>query len=240
MLRGAFQQGMSLAPTPLCPFGFCVGTPGEGALDFLPRVRREYSALELGIVGTTDRLRYRASYVFSRNRGNFVGLYGSDWYFGNPGVAYGLTFAYQAPNSTGALPNDRPHVAKVSGVWSATPALQVGTVFTWASGSPINEFGVGPNESSVFPTFLVPRGSAGRMPSILEMDLRMSYALTRGPMSGSRVTLDALHLGNRQTTVRVDQQHYFGAGATNPNPGYGLPLLFTPATLYRVGLQWTP
>ncbi len=238
-LRGAFQQGMTLTPFPLCPYGFCVGTPGVGALGFLPRVRREYSGLEIGVVGTTDRFRYRASYVLSRNRGNFAGLFGSDKYFGNPGIDYGLTFPYQALNSTGALPNDQPHVAKLSGVWSASDAMTVGAVFTWASGTPLNEFGVGPNENVFFPAFLVPRGSAGRMPSILDTDLRLSYAIRSGPMGGARLTLDALHLGNRQTTVRVDQQRYFDAARMNPNPGYGVSLLFTPAASYRLGVQWT-
>ena len=66
---------------------------------------------------------------------------------------------FQAVNSTGLLPNDRPHVFKMSGTWRASGALEAGAIFNWMSGTPLNRFGAGPFG---YPRFLAPRGSVGR------------------------------------------------------------------------------
>ncbi len=237
-LQGAFQQGVDAS----CPLFFCIGTPGEGTLAFLPEPRREYTAVELSLVGGRAPLRYRASYVFSRNYGNYVGLYSSDNALANPGNNYGYTTAAQAENSVGLLPNDRPHVFKVSGIWALNAALEIGAVASWSSGTPINKYAADSTLGAWVSGYLVPRGSAGRTPSVFDVSLRLAYVVQPQALGHVRIFVDANHLSNQQAPVRVDQQYNYvwSAGAPVVNPNYRKPLAFSPPASIRFGVQWTP
>ncbi len=234
-LGTTFQQGVDFSRSPY----FFLGTPGRGDLAFLPKVRRDYLALEVEVNGRWREVQFRTSYVLSRTWGNYTGLYGSDVYFGNPGVNYGLNMPHQAPNSTGFLPNDRPHALKFAGTYQLLRGLSVGAFFTWQSGTPINEFGAGPGGASG--AFLVPRGSVGRTPSIGDFNLRISYDAQPARGVQSRGFLDLLHVGNPRTTVRVDQIHFQAIDAEGnqitPNPNYLLPTAFQPPMAARLGME---
>jgi len=235
-LGTTFQQGIDLANSPF----FFLGTPGRGDLAFLPPARREYTALELGVDGAWRGLQYRASYVLSRTWGNYTGLYGSDLYFGNPGVDYGLTMPHQALNSTGTLPNDRTHVVKLVTTLRVARALVAGAFFTWQSGTPLNDFGAGPF-GAFFPAFLAPRGSVGRTPTLFDLNLRLAYDARWAGGAATRFVFDLLHVGNPQTSVRVDQQHYLALDAqgnqTSANPDYLRPIAFQPPMTARLGVE---
>ena len=118
----------------------------------------------------------------------------------------------------------------------------VGTFFTWQSGSPVNEFGTAPLGVEVGrPVFLVPRGSAGRTPAILDLNLRLAYDARWPRTAGSRLVLDVLHVGNPQQVVRVDQLHFLGVDSTgaqtNENPGYLHPVAFSAPMTVRLGVE---
>ena len=202
------------------------------------RVGRDGIALEASIDGSWGSVRYRASYVLSRTSGNYTGLYSSDGYIGNPGNNGGLGIWHQAVNSTGLLPNDRPHVFKMSGTWRASGALEAGAIFNWMSGTPLNRFGAGPFG---YPRFLAPRGSVGRTPSVMDLNLRASYRFSEGRNAGSRVVLDVLHVGNPQGVVRQDLVAYRAEDAngqpTTPNSDYLRPTLFQPPMMARLGIE---
>ena len=153
---------------------FVLGTPGKGNFDFLPPPEREYTALEVAAEGVWGRGRYRASYVLSRTWGNYPGLFNSDFGISNPGQVTTFFMAGQDENSTGYLPNDRTHVVKLSGSYATRFGLGVGTVFTFETGTPINDFAAGPNFGPFFPTFVAPRGSAGRTPSLWDLNFRLT------------------------------------------------------------------
>ena len=231
-LRSTFQQAIDST------LRFVLGTPGKGELSFLPPPRRNYTALEASIDGSWGNVRYRASYVLSRTSGNYTGLYSSDGYIGNPGNNGGLGIWHQAVNSTGLLPNDRPHVFKMSGTWRASGALEAGAIFNWMSGTPLNRFGAGPFG---YPRFLAPRGSVGRTPSVMDLNLRASYRFSEGRNAGSRVVLDVLHVGNPQGVVRQDLVAYRAEDAngqpTTPNSDYLRPTLFQPPMMARLGIE---
>ena len=236
-LGGTFQQGIDFNQPPY----FFLGTPGEGELSFLPRARRQYTALELSADGEWRGTRYRASWVRSRTWGNYTGLYPSDYYFPNPGVNVGLTFPYQAANSTGHLPNDRPNVAKLALIREVTPGWTAGAVMSWMSGTPLNEFGAGPQPNGGTLAFLVPRGSVGRTPAIWNADLRLAVNQGVGGRETGRWILDLLHVGNPRTAVRVDQSHYSGVDdqgkQVTPNANYLKPTAFMPPMAARIGLE---
>lgn len=235
-LRSTFQQGADAS----CPLYYCLGTPGKGALSFLPPPRRDYRALEASLEGAWRRIQYRGSYVLSSTWGNYPGLFGSDIYFANPGVVNGLMKAYQAANSTGRLPNDRPHVFKLVASSQLLKSMTIGAFFTWQSGTPISEFGVGPDERQQTPAFVTPRGSAGRLPSVRDLNVRVAAGLPGARMVTGRLVIDVLHVGNHQQATRVDQQHYLGFDAgiqTDPNPNYLRPIAFAPPMVVRIGIE---
>jgi hypothetical protein len=145
----------------------------------------------------------------------------------------------QYRNNTGPLPNDRPSVLKLSGSW-ATGRATIGTAIAWMSGRPRNEFGgtvAGPPLA-----FLRPRGTAGRTESVLDVNLRLTYALRPWKRSGirPRAYLDLFHVGNARSAVLYDDVHYFSvdvADQTDLNPGYGRPLAFQPPMSARLGVS---
>ena len=235
-LGTAFQHGIDFSRG----LGFFLGTPGKGELFFLPPPRRDYQAFEIGVDGSWGDLGWRASYVASRSYGNFVGLYGSDIQFANPGNNYGLSFADQGQNSTGLLPNHRPHVFKVSGAWRAPAGVNVGMILTWQSGTPLNVFGY-TDGGSFFPKFLKPRGSIGRLPSIRDLNLRLSRDVSLTSRGQGRVVFDLQHVGNPQTAVEVDQFREIGRSASGSlprlNPNYLRPIAFAPPASVRLGLE---
>jgi hypothetical protein len=241
-LRSAYLVAYDLSRDPW----WQMGTPGQGTFDFLPAPRRDYTALEIAAEGAWRRVRYRMSYVLSRSWGNYTGGFSSDVAGSalQPGQNQAFMTPGQAVNSSGLLPNDRTHVAKVSAAYTFGFGLEAGAFLTAASGSPINAFA--PGDFGVYtPTFVVPRGSAGRTPALWNVDFRMAYTLPfrRGPRS--RVVLDVLHLGNPRRAVVVDEllayKYYtiFGLGPADANPNYGKPTAYQAPMAARVGVEIT-
>jgi len=140
--------------------GIGVGNPGKGLLSGFPRPRRDYTALALTVEQRGgERFHFFASYVLSRNYGNYEGLY--DSYNRNivPNVSLTYSDVNGLKNATGLLPNDRTHVFKFSGAYRFDFGLVAGISFTWQTGTPLNDMaGLG--------WFLQPRGAVGRTPDI--------------------------------------------------------------------------
>jgi len=233
-LRSSFQWGID----PSSETFFVLGTPGQGDFDFLPPPKRQYTALEATVDGSIGRVIYRASYVLSRTWGNYTGLYSTDSYLAQPGGNDGFAMPHQAVNSTGLLPNDRTHVLKLVAAYRPFARVAVGTVFTWQSGTPLNDFGPGPFGPSI-PLFVAPRGSIGRTPGIWDLNLRLAYS---PPCRlRCRLLVDALHVGNPGQVVRVDQVHYMTLDAagqpSGENPAYLDPIAYQPPMLIRLGAE---
>jgi hypothetical protein len=218
------------------------GNPGRGDLSFLPEPKRDYTALEITVARQgTHKLIFIASYALSRSWGNYTGLFASDQGVSNPNNNFSLQLPEQAVNSTGRLPNDRPHVFKLLSAYRLGFGLTVGTFFTVHSGTPINELGA---SSLMFrPVFLVPRGSAGRTPTIWDLSLRLTYGLRHigsGQLPGTLI-LDLEHVGSPRTAVGFEQAR-FGAvddqgNQTAPNPGFGQALAYQQPMTARLGFQ---
>lgn len=219
---------------------FTLGNPGRGHLDFAPRARRSYTALLLTFERPWDRrFGFLASYVLSRSRGNYQGLY--DYEQGHPFPNAGTEFDLpeQYPNSTGRLPNDRPHTFKFAGSYRFDLGITVGTAIAWMSGMPRDELALSPNDARIY---LQPRGWAGRTDAIFDAGLRLTYDWTwRGTGLRPKLYIDLFHLGNRRTAVRLDDVHYLGVDADgnpiNPSPTYGRPQVFQPPTSARLGIS---
>jgi hypothetical protein len=219
-----------------------LGNPGRGRLDFLPRLRRSYSALAF----TADwrpgrRGSISASYVLSRNHGNYGGLYDHEVSYEAPNGATAPDLVEQVPNSEGLLPNDRRHVFKLYGSYRVGSGFGVGTFFVWQTGTPLSELG-----ATFLPAhfaYLRPRGTVGRTPALRDLSLRITYeppALARSAAS-VRVVVDLLHVATGRRAVTVDQLHYAALDAqgrqTAPNPNYLQPSRYQPPMGVRLGAE---
>jgi hypothetical protein len=235
-LRSSFQFGIDYSQDPI----FVLGTPGKGNFDFLPPPEREYTALEVAAEGMWGGGSYRASYVLSRTWGNYPGLFNSDFGFANPGQVTTFFMPGQGENSTGYLPNDRTHVVKLSGSYATRFGLGVGTVFTFETGTPINDFAAG-SSGPFFPTFVAPRGSAGRTPSLWDLNVRLTYNFPIARRWQMQAVLDLLHVGNPRRAVWVDESHYLtldeNGNPGSPNPNYKQPIAYQPPMAARLGLE---
>jgi hypothetical protein len=232
-LRSSFQWGFG-------PNGFVIGTPGKGDFAFLPDPKREYSALEVTVEGAWRHLTYHASYVLSRNWGNYPGLYDSDLGIATPGGVRTFIAPWQAVNSTGLLPNDRTHVFKLWASQSTTLGISIGAAITWASGTPINIFAAGPGSIPVFRTFVVQRGSAGRTPSLWNVDLRLSYDRSIARHVDARLVLDLFNIGNPQHTTQVEELRFLtnnGGVFSDENASYGTPISYQSPMMARLGVE---
>jgi len=223
--------------------GYLFGNPGRGRLAFLPRATRDYHALEV----TVERagpgpLAVLASYVLSSNRGNYAGLFDED----TPGLGGGGNAgnAYEAPEpgaiSSGPLPNDRPHLFKLSAAYRLGTRATFGASFLAASGTPRSETG-----TSVFGwpyvVFIGPRGSLGRTPWIWDLGLHGTVALPERQGLRPRLVLDVFHVGSPRRAIWYDDQHYLSpqdsTGAwSGPNPNYGRALAYQRPMSARLGL----
>ena len=230
-LRSSFQWGFDSTGAPH------LGSPGRNDFTFLPRPVREYRALEIGAEGRWRDMSYRGSYLLSRSRGNFPGLFNSDQGFANPGAPGYFMFAEHALNSTGLLPNDHTHLLKLTASRRMVFGVTTGVFLTTQSGSPMNAISRSPTGVAIF---AVPRGDAGRTPWTWTADLRMVKALPESKGPRSRLMLDVFNIGNPQTPLRLIEDKYLYQGGSSPpalNPRYGQPLSYQPPLQARVGVE---
>lgn len=218
-----------------------LGNPGFGELDGYPRAKREYTALEL----TAEKsfggvLRLLGSYVLSRTYGNYGGVFNLDaGSLGQPNGSY--DYPEMLVNAEGLLPQDRTHQFKVAASYRTGFGLSLGGRFLWLTGTPLSEMG-SCNSPTCF-TFVSQRGTAGRTPSIWELDMRASYDFgyllrRRAP---ARLILDVFNLGNPREAVAFEQVLYFRlddeGNPANFNPDYGEPTLYQLPVSVRLGLE---
>lgn len=222
---------------------FVFGNPGRGELEEFPRPSREYRAIEVTFRRDADaRSGWLASYVWSRNRGNYPGLYLTEPEGALPNGGAYFDVPEMTVNSYGPLPSDRTHVLKASAFRRFGSGFNAGASLIWATGTPISELGP-TTAGGLFYGFVRPRGTAGRTPILFDLNVRLDY---RFRVRGStrvvpRVILDVYHLFSDRDPVAFDQTHYLGldesGNYTDPNPTYGMPTHYAPPTTARLGLE---
>jgi hypothetical protein len=175
-----------------------------------------------------------ASYVLSRNEGNYPGLFNSDYSLPFPNANASYDLLETLVDGTGLLPNDRTHAFKLYGSYRMDMGLEIGTSFFWTSGTPLNEF-----DGTLYPwrTFAVPRGTAGRTEDIWDWNMRFAYDLSSLTSSARRprLIMDLFHIGSQRTPVSYDQVREYEEGIANPT--YGLPTRYQPPMTIRLGLE---
>jgi hypothetical protein len=171
-----------------------------------------------------------------------MGLYQQDYGVALPNASPQFDFADIMANLTGLLPNDHTHVLKLHGSCRFPFGLNVGISLLWQSGAPLNELG-GSIHGIDWPIFLRPRGTAGKLPSTWDLNIRFAYDTPAwfGSRVRPRLIMDIFHVGNQRRVVMQDQQRYFNQDShgnqIDPNPTYGQPIRFQPPRSIRLGME---
>jgi hypothetical protein len=230
---------------PLGSGQWILGNPGEGPLSDYPHPRRDYLAFEVAVERSWGRtFNLLASYVLSRNYGNWLGLY-----YQEDGIAVpnaGPQFDYLAllsRNATGPLPNDRTHVFKLNAAYRFDFGLTCAASFLWETGTPLSEYAGNYGGGGNWVTNLVPRGSAGRLPSLWDLNVRFAYtpSFLYVARLRPRFIVDVFHLGSQRQVTEQDELHYLdtdeNGNPVDPSATYGLPMKFQPPMSVRLGME---
>jgi hypothetical protein len=204
----------------------------------MPRARQRYTALELSVERSTPGPLYLlASYVLSRNVGNYTGLFATDYF--TPGPNAGPQ--YDVPDlvtdeAYGLLPNDRTHVAKVAASYGLPFGVTLGGFLTVASGTPRSEFGT--SAAGFYTTFVRPRGSVGRTPTVWSLDLHAEYSpsFTLAARLRPRFLLDVFNVGSPREVLFYEQLRYLDAARSQENPNYGVVTRYQAPMSARLGM----
>jgi hypothetical protein len=208
-----------------------------------PKPERTYNAVTISLAQRLGkRLSVNAWYTYSRLWGNYNGLYDADnnYFAPNGGNAYDTPDLVL--NKRGPLANDRPHAARVDGHYDqplGNGALLTGLSFAAFSGIPRN------HTAALFPgqqlVFLLPRGSAGRTPTVTQLDARIGYRRAISKLATLEFSLELFNLTNRRTALRQDDNYTYdpaaaivggttadlphaknaGGAPVTPNPNFG-------------------
>ena len=188
---------------------YFIGNPGRGIGSAFPKARRDYDAVSVYFnKAFADLWLVQANYTWSYLRGNYSGLFRPDNNQLSPNVTSDFDLFSLVDNKDGPLPLDRTHAIKLFGskefVLSPTMSFDVGLSYRGTSGAPLNVTGGHYSYGAGF-TFILPRGSGGRLPWVHNVDTRVgfNYKLGRGMMG--TVSLDSFNLFNFQATTSVDQ-----------------------------------
>jgi hypothetical protein len=215
------------------------GNPGSGILSEWPEAQRDYTALIISIERRLDeRFNFLASYVLSRNYGNYEGLF--DVFRHTTVPNQNIMFDdlnTSRHNAFGLVPNDRTHTFKFSGYYNFSFGLVTGISFIAQSGTPLSELA----ETDVGMKFLSPRGSAGRTPTIWDINARVMYAFDFLSFLQSKLILDVFHIASQKKPVDVEQFQYLSVDENGnpilPNPRYGQVYRYQPSMSLRLGLE---
>ncbi len=157
--------------------------------------KREYHAVELSYERVlADRWTLQGSYTWSQSFGNYEGFSNSTIEQEDVAITQDFDQPGFGDGAYGFLPNDRRHSFKLFGSYDLTHELQLGGSFLMQSGRPYSALGyyydlsqpeagyanytyytTHPDYSADGSSVLVPRGKAGRTPTIWNLDLSLRY-----------------------------------------------------------------
>jgi len=210
------------------------GNPGSDEFSDFPKPKREYSAMTLSVDWRSFETFYlNTSYVLSRNYGNYPGLFDAYTHRALPNRS--SAFNEAKINAVGLLPNDVTHIFKLNASYYFLNGFYAGITFTAQSGTPLNQYANYPLGIKL----LTPRGSAGRTPSIWDLNLRLSYEVFFFNLGIIKLLLDAYDIGSQKKAVDINQ--VVGTLDTNeilhPSASYGQVLRYQQPISFRLGME---
>ncbi len=212
---------------------------------YFPKPSRIYRAIELSFHKRySNNWQMDASLLWSRNKGNYGGLFRQD----NGQLDPNITSLYDLPDllngAYGLLPNDHKWQFKTYGSYKWDFGLITGFNFSWMTGTPVSKLGAhktyGPNER-----FIGNRGAYGRTPTLMNLDLHLAYPFALGDRFNLELMLDVFNVLNMQTATAVDQEYSFCNDPSQDespecrNPNWGAPTAYQLPRNFRVGVKFS-
>ena len=263
------QAQMTAAALPNDPAAQAAATTAQYNLNTLqtlanaPAPERTYDAITLSLNKRFSKnWLTRASYTYSRLVGNYEGLYQQETNYIAPNGGNAYDFPELYVNQNGPLPNDRPHLFKLDGFYRhalGKGQVTFGLSFSAQSGMPRNYIGNLQPESGNQLVMLLPRGDAGRTPTITQLNGKIAYGQPLGPKMNLEGFIDLFNIFNQQTAILTDDNYTFDAappiangtpqdlkfaktsagGPISKNPNFGQPLAYQDPFSARLGLRLT-
>jgi Carboxypeptidase regulatory-like domain/TonB-dependent Receptor Plug Domain len=186
---------------------------GTGVTVFVPQPRRVYDGISLSVRKSfSHNYLVSASYTYSALRGNYPGLFNSDSF--SPNATSDFDIAALMRNRDGPLPDDVPNSFKVDAgyVFELSPktTLQLGASVRADEGRPINYLGTD-SFGNTGEVFILPRGSAGRLPWLWQIDVRAAATVRLGSAYAATFSVDALNLTDNRVATAVDENYTLDA-----------------------------
>ncbi|HVR82293.1 MAG TPA: TonB-dependent receptor [Luteimonas sp.] len=217
-----------------------------------PKLKRKYLGLDMFLERPFDGTWYgKIDYTLSKNYGNAEGQLNSD--VGQQDVSQTLIWDHPElmQYSNGYLPNDRRHYVKAFGFYQVTPEWRFSGTLVAASGRPKNCFGFLVGGSQDFYDNIdygpyyhycngepAPRGTAGRLPPLLRLDLGVAYAPAFLDHN-LKLAVDVFNVFNRQSVQNVYELHDTGSAE---HPGtlkrFGQPISYSDPRSIRFLLRY--
>jgi len=173
---------------------------------FFPEPVRDYESLELTLNKRfSNNWQLYASAVYSKNEGNYGGLYRQETGQLDPNI----TSLYDLPGllegAFGLLPNDRQYQFKAYGSYVWPIQLTTGFYFQYLDGTPISKLGwhtsYGADER-----FVTQRGTAGRTADVWNLDLHLQYPIHFGSGLDLKLIADVFNVTDQAEATLVDQE----------------------------------
>ena len=182
---------------------------GRGFTTAFPKPIRDYDGFTFIVKKNfSNNWLAQGSYTYSSLRGNYPGFFRPETGQLDPGITSMFDLAGLLANQNGPLPGDMPHSFKAYGSYAFDfgPKLQAnaGGALRITSGTPVNYLiahpDYGPGEG-----YGLPRGSAGRTPTVTNFDLKGGVTYTITPPYRVQFTVDIFNVLNQQKAVSVDE-----------------------------------
>jgi outer membrane receptor protein involved in Fe transport len=217
----------------------------------IPKVRREYAALEFTFERAFDGIwGLQGSYTLSRSEGNYEGGVKSDIGQTDSGITQDFDFLAFLPGSYGLLPNHRAHQFKVFGSWQATENLLIGANVSVISPRHYGCVGLAPtgysdgdvanNSYGAAARFcnglVVDRGSVFESDWRKQIDLSFRYSLDDMVPGNLVLRADIFNVFNFDAAVEMNEFGEDDGG--NPDPNYMAPNTYQPGRSVRLGFDW--
>jgi len=181
-----------------------------------PSASRIYRGIELTArQSVSDKVWLQASYIYSSLRGNYDGGVNQAVYDQTfPGASTDFNYPALWHNAYGTLALDRTHRFRLDGYWVTPWRLWIGLQGFVETGAPLDRFGYF-NENNPPLIYLLPRGSAGRLPTLWEGNLTLGYPLVLGPVT---VTLQGYLYNLFNNQIATSRNEFWTVGPRGDYP----------------------
>jgi hypothetical protein len=228
--------------------GFAAYPAPDGKPDGFAQPKRRYQALEIEAnKNFSHNFMVRVNYRFAKLNGNYEGLFRNDNGQSDPGISSlfdfttGILGLLGNQFSVGPLNTDRRDVGNLYGSYTFPQKLfknfTVGTGLRGQSGTPINKLVSHPVYQNRGEIPIGGRGSLGRLPSTLQLDMNGSYTISIRDKGKIKVGLDMFNVTDSRFITNNNQ--WFDTGfQTGLDPTFRTPTTFQRAFYARTSVKW--